>query len=89
MSKTRYKVRNWPEYTRALKNRFRLTVLVSEDIFSGWYAQREEKPGRPRRYSDTAVEFVLTLRTLFNLPLRGCEGFAGDVLGIMGRCFIS
>ena len=84
MSKTRYKVRNWPEYNLALKNRFRLTVLMSEEVFSGWYASPSGRRGAPRRYSDLAIRFALTLRVLFNLPLRGCEGFVGDVLRLLG-----
>ena len=84
MSKTLYKVRNWPEYNQALKNRFRLTVLMSEEVFSGWYASPSGRRGAPRRYSDLAVRFALTLRALFNLPLRGCEGFVEDVLRLLG-----
>jgi len=84
MGKTLYKVGNWPRYNRALKDRFRLTVLVTEEVVCGWYAAPSGKRGRPRRYSDLAIEFVLTLRVLFNLPLRGCEGFAGDVLRLLG-----
>lgn len=84
MAKTRYKVRNWPEYNRALKNRFRLTVLMSEEVFSGWYAPPSGMRGAPRRYSDLAIRFALTLRVLFNLPLRGCEGFVEDVLQLLG-----
>jgi len=84
MDKIRYNINNWPEYNQALKNRFRLTMLISEEVVSGWYAKRSGKRGAPRRYSDLAIEFVLTLRVLFNLPLRGCEGFAGDVLQLFG-----
>lgn len=84
MAKTRYKIRNWREYTRALKNRFRLTILMSEEVFSGWYGSPSGKRGAPRRYSDIAIQFALTLRVLFNLPLRGCEGFVEDVLMLLG-----
>jgi len=31
-------------------------------------------------YSDTAITFCLTIRALFNLPLRGCQGVAGSIL---------
>jgi len=84
MSKTLYKVRNWPEYNLALKNRFRLTVLMSEEVFSGWYASPSGRRGAPRRCSDLAIRFALTLRALFNLPLRGCEGLVEDVLQWLG-----
>jgi len=84
MENIRYNVNNWPEYNQALKNRFRLTMLISEEVVSGWYAEPSGKRGAPQTYSDLAIEFVLTLRVLFNLPLRGCEGFAGDVLRLLG-----
>ena len=84
MKKTRYKVRNWAKYNRALKDRFRLTILMTGEIFSTWYATPSGKRGAPRRYSDTAIRFALTLRALFNLPLRGCEGFVEDILRMMG-----
>jgi len=47
MVKTRYKVRNWRQYNRALKERYRLTTLVSEEVFSGWYAKPSGKRGAP------------------------------------------
>jgi len=84
MAKIRYKVNNWPDYNRALKNRFRLTVLMSEEVSSGWYALPSGMRGAPRRYSDLAIQFALTLRVLFNLPLRGCVGFVEDVLRLLG-----
>jgi len=56
---------------------------MSEEVFSGWYASPSGKRGAPRRYSDIAIRFALTLRVLFNLPLRGCEGFVEDVLQLL------
>jgi len=84
MAKTRYKVRNWPEYNRALKERYRLTIMVSEEIFSGWYAERSGTRGAPRRYSDVAITFALTIRLLFHLPLRGCEGVLKQLVALLG-----
>jgi len=84
MDKTRYKVRNWREYNRALKERYRLTIGVSEEVFSGWYAAPSGVRGAPRRYSDVAVEFALTIRALFHLPLRGCEGVLEELVGLLG-----
>ncbi len=33
-----YRVGNWPQYNRNLKNRGSLTVLVSEDAIKSWKA---------------------------------------------------
>ena len=38
----------------------------------------------PRRYSDLAIITVLTLRTVFHLPLRQTEGFVSSLIGLMG-----
>ncbi|MGQ9651936.1 MAG: IS5 family transposase [Phycisphaerae bacterium] len=75
MAKVRYRVRNWPAYNRALVNRYRLEVWLSEDVARGWYARPTGRRGRPPVYSDTAIAFCLTIRALFDLPLRGCQGF--------------
>ena len=39
--------------------------------------------GQPK-YSNLAIETVLTLRLLFHLPLRQTEGFLTSIFGIMG-----
>ena len=84
MAKRRYKVGNWREYNRALKERYRLTILVSEEVSWGWYAGPSGKRGAPRRYSDLAIGFALTIRVLFRLPLRGCEGVLEALLEPLG-----
>ena len=42
------------------------------------------RPGGQRRYSDLAIVTALTLRTLFQLPLRQTEGFVASLIGLMG-----
>jgi hypothetical protein len=39
---------------------------------------------RTGRYSDLAIELVLTLRLVFHLALRQAEGFASSVLRLLG-----
>ena len=39
--------------------------------------------GRPKLYSDLAIETALTLRLLFNLPLRQTEGFLKSIFRMM------
>jgi hypothetical protein len=39
--------------------------------------------GRPKLYSDLAIETVLTLRLLFKLPLRQTEGFLKSIFRLI------
>lgn len=84
MAKTKYRLRNWGQYNRALKDRYRLTIAVTEDVSAGWKAKPSGKRGKPRQYSDLAIGFALTIRELFRLPLRGCEGVLLTILEPFG-----
>jgi hypothetical protein len=80
----KYRVRNWPEYNRALIARGSLTLWVDEQAVSAW--RRRGSPqgrGRPRIYSDTAIECALVVRTVFHLSLRATQGFLESVVRLM------
>ena len=49
-----------------------------------WQYQGPPQQGAQFRYSDTAIQCVLTLRAVYHLPLRATEGFARSILGLMG-----
>ena len=80
----RYRVTNWPSYEAGLRRRGDLTVWVDEAALAGWQAPRRSTPGGPPRYSELAIELVLTLRLVFHLALRQAEGFARSVLQLLG-----
>jgi transposase len=82
--KTRYRVNNWAEYDRALVQRGDITLWVSEDAIATWKPAPTGRRGGPRKFSDHAIETALTLRLVFNLPLRQAEGFFRSVLTLMG-----
>ena len=46
----RYRVRNWPQYDRALINRGSITFWVDEEAVQAWRAEGPPGPrgGRPR-----------------------------------------
>jgi hypothetical protein len=81
--KTKYSVKNWPEYDRGLRDRRDVTIWFSEDAIARWIPRGRRKRGAQRRYSDLAIETTLTLRLLFHLPLRQTEGFVGSLLKLM------
>jgi len=74
-AKSRYRVRNWAEYEAGLQKRGDLTVWLSDDALESWRAAPSGKPGGQRTYADIAIEAALTIRMVFDLPLRQTEGF--------------
>jgi len=74
-AKTKYRIRNWAEYNRALINRGSLTIWF-EDSPEKWLAAKQAgRIGRPRTYSDEAILCALVIRAVFHLPLRALRGF--------------
>ena len=71
----KYKIHNWRSYEQSLINRGDLTLWLSEDVIESWNSDLGQRMGRPKLYSDLAIETALTLRLLFKLPLRQTEGF--------------
>ena len=74
----KYRTTNWTEYNAALKRRGSLDVWFDPDM--DWLAAPRGRPGRPMRFSDSAIELCLTLKALFNLPLRQAEGLVASLL---------
>ena len=74
---------NWPTYNQALVRRGDVTLWVSSEASAAWTPRRSGHRGGQRRYSDLAIETALTLRLLYDLPLRQAEGFLHARFGIM------
>jgi len=81
--KKKYRVTNWPEYDRALRNRGDITLWLSHSAIKAWTPKPKGSQGRQQKYSDLAIETVLTLRLLFHLPLRQAEGFVHSLFQLM------
>ena len=81
--KTKYKVQNWREDERGLRNRGDVTIWLSEEAISAWTPEKNGLRGGQRRYSNIAILTALTLRVVFGLPLRQTEGFLDSLLNLM------
>jgi transposase len=81
--KTKYRVSNWAEYDRALVQRGSITLWISEDAVASWKPSPTGLRGGQKKFSDHAIKTALTLRLVFNLPLRQAEGFLRSVLSLM------
>ena len=75
---------NWPAYEAGLRRCGDLTLWLDQTALASWGAPRRSTPGRQPRYSDLAIELVLTLRLVFHLALRQAEAFATSVLALLG-----
>ena len=72
--KTKYRVKDWACYDRALVRRGDVTVWLSPEAIATWKPAGVGKRGGQLKYCDVSIEAALTLRLLFNLPLRQAEG---------------
>ena len=82
--RARYRVQNWPEYDRALQRRGSLTVWVTPEALAAWQPSRTGQRGRPRDYSDVAIEAGHLLRLAFGRPWRQTEGLLRSLVGLLG-----
>lgn len=80
-NKKKYKVRNWREYNESLVNRGRIFFWVAQEAIDKWEEERKlkQKRGRPKKYSNIAIQTSLTLQQVFHLPLRQAEGFVRSI----------
>jgi Transposase DDE domain len=83
IEKARYKVTNWPEYNKALRQRGDITIWFTEEALAAWHPAKTGARGRPQEYSDLAIETALFIRQVFHLPLRQTEGFMNSLTRLM------
>ena len=81
--KTKYRVGNWREDERGLRNRGDVTIWFSADAVGAWTPPKTGRRGGQQRYSDLAILTSLTVRLVFHLPLRQTEGFVASLLRLM------
>lgn len=83
--KVKYRVTNWPDYDRALVQRGHLTIWFEEAFLrEHWRPAPTGKRGAPFSYSDIAIQALLTLKAIFDLPYRMVEGLASSIIQLMG-----
>jgi len=81
--KTRYHIRNWPAYDRALVKRGSLTVWLSDEVVGAWKYAGPARRGAQPDYSDRAIEAMLTIREILRLNNRTTEGLVRSLFQLM------
>ena len=82
--KEKYKLSNWSAYNNSLKQRGSLTIWFEQGLEDKWIFSGKQEPGGKVIYSDIAIEFCLTIRSLYKLAYRQTEGFVGSLLKLSG-----
>ena len=59
-----------PMARASLQKRGSLLIWLDKEMT--WFAPHDGRPGRPAVFSDAAIQFCLTIKVLFKLPLTGC-----------------
>ena len=79
-----YKITNWRKYNESLVQRGSVTFWFNEDVISQWrHNNAQARRGHPFVFSDTAIECLLVLRELFQLPYRQTEGLGRSLAHLM------
>src|SRR5690554_1315789 len=81
-SPARYRTTNWSSYNASLRKRGSLLIWVDTDMT--WLAPRDGRPGRPAVFSNAAIQFCLSIKVLFKLPLRQTAGMVASLLRLAG-----
>ncbi len=82
---TTYRLRNWHQYTNALKQRGSITFHFADEVTQTWLnPNKTGKPGASNTYSEQAIAACLSVKIVFGLPLRQAQGFVQSVLGLLG-----
>lgn len=85
MGKSRNKISNWSQYNKSLINRGSITFWMDDKAITNWInKERHGGRGRSNQFSELAIETSLTLKSLFNLPLRATEEFINSIFSLMG-----
>ena len=77
-NRVRYRMTNWSAYNAALRKRGSLLIWLDKDM--AWHAPHEGRLGRLPVFSDLAIQFCLSIKVLFKLPLRQTAGMVASLL---------
>lgn len=83
--KPQYRIRNWSEYNAGLKQRGSITFWFDESVLEQWIVPNlSGKPGASLLYSDLAILTMATVKAIYRLAGRQCQGFLESIFALMG-----
>jgi hypothetical protein len=83
--KPQYRIRNWSEYNAGLKQRGSLTFWIEASVLEQWVVEDlSGKAGASILYSDLAIQTMATVKAVYRLAGRQCQGFLESIFELMG-----
>lgn len=83
--KPQYRICNWSEYNAGLKQRGSLTFWIEASVLEQWVVKElNGKPGASVLYSDLAIGTMASVKAIYRLAGRQCQGFLESVFELMG-----
>ncbi|MEP0916024.1 IS5 family transposase [Leptolyngbya sp. DQ-M1] len=83
--KPQYRIRNWSEYNAGLKQRGSITFWIDETVLAQWIVPTlSGERGASVFYSDLAIATMATVKAVYGLAGRQCQGFLSSIFGLMG-----
>ncbi len=80
-----YRIRHWSEYNAGLKMRGSLTFWIDASVREQWIVpELSGKPGASMVYSDLAMLTMATVKAVYRLAGRQCQGFLDSIFEWMG-----
>jgi IS5 family transposase len=84
-NKRQYRIRNWPDYNKALVRRGSLTLWIDEQARRSWLnTARTGRRGTPQTYAEAAIVCTLTFSAIYHLPLRATTGLVISLFELLG-----
>lgn len=85
LPKQSYRVSNWPDYNKSLKQRGNIEIWLSEDAISNWVEPERvyDGTGSSKHFTDFAILTCHEIRQIYRLPLRQCQGFIDSLFKLM------
>jgi hypothetical protein len=85
-TKATKKIGNWNKYNKSLQERGNITLYISRKLITktALAPKKTKLAGRPKKYSDDLILLILTVRTVYHLPLRQTTGFVAGFLSAIG-----
>lgn len=82
--KTKYRIRNWRNYNRSLRQRGSLTFWISEDLLAHWEtADKTGNRGRSVRYTKAAIVACASLKFVFQQAGRQTCGLLDSIFRLL------
>ncbi|AFY71380.1 transposase, IS4 family [Thalassoporum mexicanum PCC 7367] len=79
-----YRVRNWQEYNKSLKQRGSLIFWISKEAIEMWLEpERSGNRGASNRYSDQAIATIAMLKSIYGLAGRQVTGLVESLFTLM------